>query len=225
MRYLIYTVLFLFISERLFAQNTPTGSWATVGLKIKFNDRWGTFSELEFRSLSMYNRFYHYEFKAGATYSFQKKYTISAGAAFYNTFKEGPVYEGHTKKKEIGLLEQFSMKQKLSILNIAHRIRLEQRFKKKFANNLRYRLNISVPLNNSKITDKTIFAFAYDEVFFTNQLPHFSRNRFNAGGGYQFNDKVSIKLGWLNQTDYDIGNTKSKNYFFTSFSFNIENNN
>lgn len=64
--------------------------------------------------------------------------------------------------------------------DIEHRYRIEQRFTDSYANRFRYRLNISVPLNNLKMESGTLYASVYNDY----KLPHFSRNRFHAGRIY-----------------------------------------
>lgn len=215
-----YFIGLLCLSTKGFTQSsTATGSWTTLNGKISGNEKWSGYVELQLRSLSLYNRFYYYELKGGATYSFNKNNSITLGTGLYNTFNEGPEFDDFSKQKEIRVWEQFIMEQQLSIIEIEHRYRIEQRFTDKYANRFRYRLNVSVPLNTSKMEPQTLYATAYNELFFTDKLPHFSRNRFMAGAGYILNEKISIQAGWLKQTDFLKNRERRKNYVFTSLSF------
>jgi hypothetical protein len=121
----------------------------------------------------------------------------------------------------VRLWQQFVMDQKLSIVKIEHRYRVEQRFKDNFENRFRYRLKTSVPLNKREITANTLYLSVYNELFFTDQQPHFSRNRFQAALGYAFTKKFSIESGWLKQVDFNKDNTRKKNYFLLSVSYLI----
>lgn len=190
-----------------------------MNAKVSGNEKWSGFAEFQMRSLSLYDRFYYYELKVGATYSPNKSYSFTLGTGLYNTFNEGPEFDDYSKQKEIRVWEQFIMKQQLSIIDIEHRYRIEQRFTEKYANRFRYRFNVSVPLNNLKMEPRTIYATAYNELFFTDKLPHFSRNRFHAGAGYVFNEKLSLQAGWLKQVDFLKNNERRKSFLFTSFSF------
>jgi hypothetical protein len=201
-----------------------TGSWSTAGIKGNFNDHWGAFGEFQMRSLSFYDRFYYYELKGGATYSLNKKFSMSLATGYYNTFNGGEAFEDYSKQKEFRIFEQFNYEQEWSVLEIEHRLRVEQRFRDRYANRFRYRCNISAPLNKKKITRGAFYLSCYDEVFFTDETPVFARNRFFAGGGYQFTNKFSLQMGWLRQNDYSGNSSRNRNYFFTGFSFNLKNN-
>jgi hypothetical protein len=204
------------------AQEKDFGNWATLNLKGVANENWSAYTEFQLRSLSQLNKFYYYELKGGVTYSFLKNYSVTFGTGLYNTFNEGPAYDGYSKQKEFRTWQQFIAEQKLSIVEIEHRYRAEQRFTDSYSNRFRYRLNVSVPINKKEIIAKTFYASVYDEVFFTDKIPHFSRNRFYAGAGYVFNDKITLQTGWLRQIDYLNNRQRRKNYFYTSLSLTLK---
>lgn len=221
MKWCIYIFLFLFVATPVFSQKIQTGSWNVANVKFTVNEHWNAFSELQIRSVSLYNHFYYYELKGAVTYSFQKNYSFSIGTGLYNTFNGGDDYEGFSKQKEFRLWQQFIMNQKLSVLYIEQRYRSEQRFLKTYANRFRYRLNICVPINKLEIVEKTLFAVINNEVFLTDQLPVFRRNRFYFGGGYRFTNKFALQMGRMNQADYTTNNHVSKNYFFSALYFDL----
>lgn len=205
------------------AQQKDGGTWTTLNVKAVANDTWSAYAEFQSRSLSPLDRFYYYEIKGGATYSFLEKYSFTLGTGFYNTFNEGEKYDGYSEKKEFRVWQQFIMDQKLSVVEIEHRYRTEQRFSEKYENRFRYRLNVSVPINKKEITVKTLFASAFNEVFFTDKLPHFSRNRFHLGAGYVFSKNITLQMGWIRQVDFSKETQRRKNYLFTSLSFTLKN--
>ena len=214
-----YFVCLMCLHAKGFTQITnTTGSWTTLNAKISGHEKWSGVAEFNIRSLSLYDRFYYYELKGGATYSINKNFSFTLGTGLYKTFNEGPDFDDYSKQTEIRVWEQFVMKQQLSIIDIEHRYRIEQRFTEKYANRFRYRLNISVPLNHLKIEPQTVYAVVYNELFFTDKLPHFSRNRFHAGAGYILNEKVSLQAGWLRQVDFLKNKERRKSYLFTSVS-------
>ncbi len=217
-----YFIGLMCLCTKGFTQSSnKTGSWTTLNGKISGNEKWSGYVEFQLRSLSLYDRFYYYELKGGATYSLNKNFSFTLGTGLYNTFNEGPEFENYSKQTEVRVWEQFVMKQQLSIIDIEHRYRIEQRFTEKFSNRIRYRLNASVPLNNNKIEPRTVYAVVNDELFFTDKVSHFSRNRFQAGAGYVFSENFSAQVGWLKQTDFVKDRERRKNYFFTSLSYNF----
>lgn len=211
----------LLVSGSAFAQEKDLGSWNTIAGKVTFNNKWSAYTEFQLKSLSFYDRFYYYEIKGGITYSFLPRYSFTVGTGFNNTFKGGEEYDNYSRQKEVRFWEQLIMDQKLSIVEIEHRYRIEQRFKDNFENRFRYRLNVSVPLNKRKITVNTLYLSVYNELFFTDQQPHFSRNRFHTGLGYVFDKNISLESGWLRQVDFNKDQTRRKNYFLLSVSFQM----
>ena len=212
----------LLICTTVFSQSPKkTGSWTTLNAKISGNEKWSGVAEFQIRSLSPYDRFFYYELKGGLTYSINKNYSFTLGTGFYNTFNEGPEFDDYSKKTEIRIWEQFEMKQELATINIDHRYRIEQRYTGKYANRFRYRLNVSVPINNTNMDPQTFYATAFNELFFTDELPHFSRNRFLAGAGFIVSDKITLQAGWLRQVDFLEDKERRKNFLFTSFSVKL----
>ena len=214
-------IAFLFITKAVSAQNKEAGSWSTLNAKATLNSKWSAYTEFQLRSLSFYDRFYYYELKGGVTWSFLPKYSFTLGTGLYNTFNEGEEYEHYSRQKEVRLWEQFIMDQKLSVVEIEHRYRAEQRFKGSFENRFRYRLNVAVPVNKREITAKALYMAVYNEIFFTDKQPHFSRNRFHAGVGYVFNENISVQTGWLRQVDFNKDQTRRQNYFLLSVSYKM----
>src|SRR5947209_16480812 len=99
--------------------------------------------------------------------------------------------------------EQFVLNNNIDRIKIEHRYRVEQRWiNGNYFNRFRYRLNAVVPLNHSTTIPKTIFVSVFDEVFFTDKVPYFIRNRFFAGTGYQFNKIFTMQVGFIRQFDY-----------------------
>lgn len=203
------------------AQKNTLGSWNVLNLKGALNDKWSVYSEFQLRSLSLYNRFYYDELKAGLTYSVTSSFNITAGTGLYNTFEEGVEYDNYSVQKEFRLWEQFVLDQKLAFVEIEHRARIEQRFKDEYANRFRYRLNLSVPLNKKETGPKTLFASLYDEVFFVDESPVFSRNRGFAGFGYIFSEHFSLQSGWVRQIDFYQDWKRRKSFLMMSFSYKL----
>ncbi len=210
---------FLLLSTNALAQEKGSGSWSMMNVKARLNNKWSVYTELQLRSLSIYQRFYYYEIKGGMTYSFLPGYSFTLGTGFYNTFNEGPDYENYSRQEEVRLWQQFIMQQKLSVLEIEHRYRTEQRFKEVYENRFRYRLNVSVPVNKKEIVPNAVYVSVYNELFFTDKVPHFSRNRFHSGLGYVFNDHISLQSGWLRQVDFNKSQIRKKNYLLVSVSY------
>lgn len=221
MRSGIITLIISFLYLQSIAQKDALGSWITLNTKWEYSDKWSGYGELQLRGLSLYDRFFYHEIKTGLTYSPWKNISFTLGTGFYNTFNEGIKYDNYSKVKEWRIWEQFILKQNIYLLDVEHRIRIEQKFTDNYAGRYRYRLNVNLPLNDTKMNPGAIYASVYDEIFLVDKIPHFARNRFFVGGGYIFPKQFNLQAGILNQVDYSKSTTRNKYYLFTSLTYNI----
>lgn len=190
------------------------GSWNIVNIKSNFSNRWTVFAEAQVRSLRFYNHFHYYEYKAGAGYNINKYFTVLAGFGWYDTYSEGGNFKEPMINNEFRTWVQFSMKQYLDRIKFEHRYRAEQRWTiNGYRNRFRYRLQSVVPLNNKKLEKGTIYAVAWNEIFFTNNAPYFERNRFLLGCGYEVADNLALQTGFLKQFDYKLNDETGRNFF------------
>lgn len=218
-------MLILFLLSGIFftcySQNAGPGSWTTLNAKIPGKNKWSGYTELQLRSLGLYSRFYYYEIKGGVTYTPNAIIAFTFGTGVYNTFHGGPQYDDYKEQTEFRTWQQAVMNQTISSVQIQHRYRIEQRFTSTYANRFRYKLEASVPLNSRKIKPQTFYAVANNELFFGDKIPHFTRNRFYAGGGYVFSKNLAVQAGLLRQVDFLKQSTRRKNYFFTGFNITL----
>ena len=218
---LLFTIVALLLSATIMAQQKKTGTWTILNVKHPLKNKFSIFTDIELRSLSLYERFYYYEAKVGLSYSIKPTFSVALGTGIYNTFNEGAKFDNYSRQKEARLWEQFELQQHLSIIKIEHRLRIEQRFKQHYENLFRYRLNVSVPINKKKIEANTLFAAVYDEVFLRDKAPRLTTNRFEAGLGYNFNKHISIQSGWLRQQGFNDHFNRRKSYLMMSLALKI----
>jgi hypothetical protein len=213
---------FLFITFSASAQNNKTGTFgiATIVLPGDSVHKWGGYAELQTRSDKMFGQFFYYETKAGISYDLDRNFTALLGTGRYVT-NDNP--ENLKVATEFRLWEQMVINQFLYRVKLEHRYRIEQRWVGGiYRNRFRYRLNMFVPLNNTKIVAKTFFVSIYDEIFLNNAVPNFERNRFSAALGYQFNKSINVQAGWLNQYNYSPTFAADKNNLALTFMYRID---
>jgi hypothetical protein len=204
-----------------FSQQKDFGSWNVINTKLSLTSRWNLFNELQLRSQSFYANHFYYEIKGGISYALNKNFSFLIGTGKYITYTDGGSFKSPITANEFRLWEQVTMNQYLERIKFEHRYRIEQRwFKTGYRNRFRYRLNIAVPLNNKQMRPKTFYLSAFDELFLNNKAPHFERNRFFAGGGYQFNDHLSLQPGYVYQ--YDFRNNVGAGKHFLQLTLMIE---
>lgn len=204
------------------AQNNKTGVFSinSITLPGDSTHRWGGYIELQARSNEFFNQFFYYETKGGISYDVAKNYTALLGAGRYFTDDEAAFNQAQIT--EFRMWEQMTVSQYLDRLKIEHRYRAEQRWQNGiYRNRFRYRLSLAIPLNHPKIEAKTFFIAIFDEIFLNNKAPHFERNRFSAGFGYQFDKAMSLQVGWLNQYNFNLTSAGAKNNLALIFNYRI----
>ncbi|NHA07916.1 DUF2490 domain-containing protein [Mucilaginibacter sp. HC2] len=213
---IVISVIFLLLTARSFrahAQDSKVGTWgiATVVLPGDSSHKWGGYSELQVRTNGPLSQFQYYEAKAGVSYDINKDFTALLGTGTYHTYDYADLGSG-PNTNEFRLWEQMTVNQFLYRLKFEHRYRIEQRWVNgDYRNRFRYRLNMFVPLNSTKIVAKTWFISVFDEVFFNNKAPNFERNRISAALGYQFDNSWIAQAGWINQRNYTTTQSSGKN--------------
>jgi len=219
----MYVLLFIFslITFSAKAQNDKTGVFAiaTITMPGDSATRWGGYIELQTRSNKFFNQFFYYETKGGISYDIANNYTALLGGGRYVTDENDL---GLTPNTEFRMWEQMTVNSFLDRVKFEHRYRAEQRWVNGiYRNRFRYRLSMVIPLNNKKVSPGTFFIGVFDEVFFNNKAPHFERNRFSAGLGYQFDRSFSLQLGWLNQYNYSLSSAGAKNNLAININYRI----
>lgn len=219
--YFKLSILFLsvFIVQIGFAQQKEIGTWNNLVVKKKITEKWSAYTELQFRSIGFYERFFYYEAKVGISYSPQKNYSFTVGGGSYSTFHEGLEYEGVTKSKQIRTWEQFTFSHKISLLDFEHRFRLEQRYNAEFESRLVYKINIKTPLQFVASDPNLLFVYVYDEFYTDKHLTGADQNRLSIGIGIRINSQLNFQSGWLLQSDFSKSPTWIKNYFLTSVAY------
>ncbi|MFD2873792.1 DUF2490 domain-containing protein [Mucilaginibacter ximonensis] len=214
-------VALLMLSTSLKAQNNKTGTFgiATLVLPGDSLNRWGGYIELQGRGDKVLNQFFYYETKGGISYDITKDFVALIGTGRYST---GDNLEHLTKGTEFRLWEQMTVNQFLYRIKMEHRYRVEQRWVNGYyRNRFRYRLNVFVPLNHTKIDPNTWFVSVFEEVFLNNATPNFERNRAYAALGYQFDKSINVQVGWLNQYNYSATYAAAKNNLALTFMYRI----
>ena len=203
------------------------GSWNVLNFNLKLNSKWSTFMEAQLRSLSFYDQFHYYEYKAGLSYKIKKNFSITSGLGSYNTYSEGGNFENPIQNKEIRSWFQINLKNDLDFLTVEHRYRAEQRFTSNgYRNRFRYRLGANIPINDKK-KKKKLYLSSWNELFFTDKEPFFERNRFFVGLGYEFSKQLAVQTGYIHQFDYKINDETGRDFLNIAllYTFDLSNKN
>ncbi len=206
------------------AQNNELGSWDILALNVNLKKNWTVYAETQTRSQKLATDFYYHELKAGLQYNIPKKGSLFFGMGDYKTYAYPGNYKSPATTKESRIWEQLILINNIDRIKIEHRYRIEQRWVNgEFSNRFRYRINPIVPINHQTVVAKTLYATAFDEVFFTNEAPFFLRNRVFAGAGYQFSKLFALQGGFIRQYDYRKSDDGSgKNFLQLLMLFTID---
>lgn len=222
MRVIAFVVLTI-CSFSVKAQDSKTGTWGIITVLMPGDSvhRWGGYAELQLRTNGAFSQFQYYEAKAGVSYDIDKNFVALMGTGTYHTYDYLDLSKG-PNTNEYRVWEQMTINQYLTPIKFEHRYRVEQRWVNgDYRNRFRYRLNMFIPLNNTKIVAKTWFLSIFDEVFFNNKAPNFERNRISASLGYQFDKKWIVQAGWINQRNYVVNQSSAKNNVMLTLMYRI----
>lgn len=214
MKRILILISFLALQQSVFAQSS-LGTWNIFNVRYNQNDKWSIWTEEQTRSWKVFNTFFYHEVKGGFEYNMNKSFSILGGIGRYATYSYSNwVNFDKLTQSEFRIYEQLNMKTSFKRFKFEHRYRAEQRWLMNggYRNRFRYRLMMAVPLNHKEMGPKTLFAVAFDELFFTNRTPYFERNRVYVGFGYEASKLLVFQIGIIRQFDFKPTSEFGKNY-------------
>jgi hypothetical protein len=211
-------LLFLPIGTELKAQsvtipeeriNLPatTESWNGLYLKLRLTDRWFWYQENHYRRRSsidnrsdfvgrmsqFYNRF-------GFTYLFADNFEVTFGPTLVWNFTPDPENPEYLPSVlEPRFWHQWLFTQGVGRVKLIHQFRIEHRFKRandigaefQYTNRWRYKITAYIPINKTRMENKTFFIAPSNEFFFESGryvTDIFEENRVYTALGYTLNN-------------------------------------
>jgi hypothetical protein len=201
----LFVSLGLLLGVTFFKAQEHISSFNALTITYKFHPKFFLYLEGQSRGIEEYTYPDYYEIKGGLGYNLTKNHKPFIGLGRYATYKDRSI-----NKEEFRVWLQDVIDFKKGIVKFENRIRAEKSWfyepqsdKNSERMRYRYRLNVSVPLNAKEVKKGTVFANAYDEVFFVSPMkPTFARNRVYVGGGYQIDNSVGVVAGYLWQREF-----------------------
>lgn len=221
-------ILLLFTSLlmlNLSAQKENISSYNVITINYKHDSKIFAYAEGQLRGIEEFSYPDYYELKGGIGYNLSKNHKPLIGIGRYVSYKNRSL-----EKEEFRVWLQDVYDLKAGKFKFENRVRAEKSW---FYNTLkdensdrirlRYRLNVSLPLNAEKVEPGTISANVYDEVFFvTTEDPLFARNRVYAGLSYQIDDDFGLASGYLWQREFAASGNKNLHFVYLGLSLNID---
>lgn len=209
----------------LAAQKESISSYNVLTVNYKHNSKIFAYAEGQLRGVADFSYPDYYEIKGGIGYNLTENHKPLIGIGRYVNYKNHSL-----EKEEFRLWLQDIYDIKVGKFKFENRFRAEKSW---FYNSLkdehsdrirlRYRLNVSVPLNADKVAPGTLSAMAYDETFFVaTENPLFARNRVFGGFSYQIDNDFAITSGYLWQREFAQSGNKNLHFLYLGLSVSID---
>jgi hypothetical protein len=212
-------LLFLLIPFSFYSQPADTGNWLIYFGNKKINEKLNWHHEVQYRNFNFLGDTEQLLLRTGVGYNLtENNNNIHLGYAFiYNEPYIGDT-DTKTNFNEHRIYQQFITRQAFGRITMQHRYRFEQRFvQDDFRLRLRYFLALNIALNQTQMTDKTVYLSLYNEIFLNTEQTFFDRNRLYGGIGYRFSPNIRTEIGLMNQST--ISASRNQFNLITFFNF------
>jgi hypothetical protein len=193
--------------------------WYNYFGTFNLNNKFSLHTEYQWRRNDFISNWQQSLMRIGLNYKYSSFTTYRIGAAWIETFPYGDISINKFDKDftEFRIYQLLQLTSNQGFFNISHRYITEQRWVGKYNNEesksedsyqlmyrARYMLKVNVPLKGKEIIDKTPYLGFFDEIFigFGKNVQNniFDQNRIGLVLGYNFNKKLKLELGYINQT-------------------------
>ena len=203
------------------------GNWLIYNGTLRFSDRWSMFTEAQLRLYEVASNPDEAFVRAAGHYSLSDNSLVGMGYLHSASWAFTEVDGGGTESTENRIYQQFTTTQPMLGSFFEHRYRLEERWKRQsstgetdFSLRLRYRLQITIPLNRKQMERGTWFLNFYDELMVKVDVPRsFDQNRLYGAGGYQFSALSNLQLGFLWQAKESDDFFRMQIFYTKNFDF------
>ncbi len=211
----LYKILVVLCPLLIFGQgatkkevNEQMQTWVSLNTVTKFSDHWGVVADAHIRENGFFESNNFYLLRGGFTYIPNKSVSITAG---YAHMWLAPTKEGwSTYADENRIYEQVQINTKLGNVSVLQRLRNEQRWQEKmandeptgenrFTNRVRYLASFNIPIFSNKnlpslvLADELLIHFGKEVVYNT-----FDQNRLFVGIRQNISPKLSYDFGYMN---------------------------
>lgn len=180
------------------------GNWIGFNSTIRFSDHWSAFGQGELRTWEMASNLEELLWRIAVHYDITPEAMVGFGYVRSDRWPFDDVYDRGRKRYENRVYQEFALKQAWASSQFQHRFRLEQRWltaagEAEYSNRIRYRLQVTIPLNYASIQPGAYFLNASNETFinFASGERSFDQNRLYGGVGYQFTPSQNLQVGLL----------------------------
>ena len=183
--------------------------WTGLYTKYRIKEYLYYYGEYHIRRKDFLNKMGQVYLRFGLSRVINKNFEITAGIVTPFYWAPNPDLPGVDKVvPQFRLWQQFLFIMPFDRFKIYHQIRVEQRWRRDFAegspfeltHRFRYKILGYYPLNHHKLVNKTLFLSMYEEIFIQAGKPvvydHLEDNRMFIGLGYIFNENIQFQGGY-----------------------------
>ena len=185
---------------RAFGQSEDKlGSWYIYNGFFNVSPKVELFFDTQVRTYEVISNKETFLLRPYFNYNFTPTFQAGLGLEYHKnwTYSEDP--DEKESFYEFRITLQSILSQKVDRVSIQHRYRYEFRnFEEQNLQRMRYRIQLTVPINNKTVQKGTIFMNMYDEIM-VNTNPEFSLNQnwLYFAGGYQITKSLNFQFGYL----------------------------
>lgn len=187
-------LLLVLFTLKSFSQSNPQkelGVWYMYNGSHKISTNFSLKTMAHFRFFEIGDDMQQLITRLGGNYKINENLSATIGYAYLSTDRTFGVSKGDFSDHRI--YEDFNVKHKISELNLAHRLRAEQRFfESQTGHFIRYQLGLSYPLSKKWST------YLYDEIFFDFNGQAYNQNWLGVGFKYKLSDSAKLQFGYMN---------------------------
>ena len=198
------------------AQEDKLGAWYIYNGFFKFTPKIEFFFETQLRNYEVFSNPETYFFRPYFTYNVTKQFQLGVSTEYHKQFSYAENPEDIIEKEEFRIDFMAILSQPMGRVAIQHRYRYEFRnINTTGGNRMRYRLQVTVPINNDSFEKGTFFFNTNNEIFIDNKPEWlFDQNRLFGALGYYFTNGMNLQLGYLLVSKSE-GNYNRLQIFFT----------
>jgi len=208
---------------------TQTQFWTSLNTTFKVTDHWGFIADAQMRRTNFLADDSFYLLRGGVSYKTNANLSLVLGYAHQWTAPSKP--EWHTVSNENRVYQQVVHTSKIGDVTVLQRLRNEQRWQEKIANDVRtgdlrftdrvrYLLSITIPVFQKKtmpslvVSDELLVQFGNEVLYNT-----FDQNRIFIGIRQNITPKLSFDFGYMNvyqqkYSGYQYDNNNTLRFFF-----------
>ncbi len=175
------------------------GSWFIYNGFFNLNPKIELFFETQVRTWETFGNPENFFLRPYFNYNFTSNFQTGLGLEYHKTWTYAEDPDDKQSSDEFRITLQSMLFHKIDRVSIQHRYRYE--FRNVDGDKLqrtRYRLQVTIPLNNKSMEKGTIFLNTFNEFLIdTEPKLSFSQNRFYVAGGYQITKGLNFQFGYL----------------------------